>query len=429
MRSSWSDSEIEAALTATLRPGTAPAGSVDRMLASLPSRMPAPAWWRQRRLRYALAVAAAAIALMVAASPAARDAIASTIQQVFYYFPGQGIRGTEPNSRVLAHPVSVARDGVTLRVLSVLAGGESTAVAYEVTGLPGGKNGDIGSPKAQPGYLVDPSGHRYQVRSSESGAGGTPTETRVSGTLFFEPLPGGVQHVSVVIDSYGLSIPNPIAAQLGAWRVPLDLLSPDAAQLRPADLTYNTVTLHGVSIRLNQLERLPDRVVAHVSGWGARLTSLGSLTLAPDLQVLSGSGSGGTFDFEFPPGTQTIRIDQVEGIEPGTATVYLAIPPDGSFAINKTVRIGEYEAVLERGRWVNDSNGHSLYISFRAPKAVDGGHLIGWDLEGIGSYGVSWDAAGQVGQLMVTDAPTGHVRLRFKDPRVVIDGPWELPLK
>jgi hypothetical protein len=40
MQSNWSDPEIESALIATLRPVAVPAGGVERMLASLPVRVP-----------------------------------------------------------------------------------------------------------------------------------------------------------------------------------------------------------------------------------------------------------------------------------------------------------------------------------------------------------------------------------------------------
>ena len=117
MHSSWSDPEIESALIAVLRPAPAPIGAIDRMLARLPARVPAAPLWRQRRVRFAAALAAAAIALILGATPQARDAVANTVRQLFYFVPGQGIRSAPATSLVLDHPVVVSREGITVRVV------------------------------------------------------------------------------------------------------------------------------------------------------------------------------------------------------------------------------------------------------------------------------------------------------------------------
>ena len=415
MRSSWSDPELEAALVATLRESAVPAGAVDRLLSALPARVPALPVWRRRGIRYGLAIAAAVIVLILGASPQARDAVANTVQQFFYYLPGQGVRRAAPESLVLAERVEVRSAGVTVRVLSVLANGQETTVAFDAEGLPSGKSD--GSLVDWPStVLVDGAGQRYGLRSAASGAGGAPGDTTLSGILVFEPLRPGTRGVTL---------------RMGTWRIALTLVSTSRAMLRPVDLSANVVTLRGVSLRVDQTDHSAGAIVAHVSARGARLSRLRNLELAPPLgpdAILPGSGLTDEFDLRLPVDSTSLRVARVEVVEAGATTVYLSVPPDGSFSLNLKVHLGEYDLILERGRWVEDRNGHTLYLDFRPADVVDGGHIEGFDLDRPGSWGIEWLYATQRGTVMIPNAPTGHVRLQLKNPRAVIDGPWVLPL-
>jgi hypothetical protein len=222
-----------------------------------------------------------------------------------------------------------------------------------------------------------------------------------------------------------------VILRLGALRLELSLVTAAESGLRPADLSANMVTLHGVSLRVDGVDRSATGLVAHVSGLGARLSRLQSVDaeppLAPDA-IMPSSGLSGEFDLSLPAGATSLRIARIEVVEAGATTVPVNVPSDGSFVLNLKVRLGEYDLILERGRWVDDGNGRTLYIDFRPANVVDGGEIEGFDLDGVGSWGVSWLYANRSGALMIANPPTGHVRLRLENPRAVIEGPWDLPL-
>lgn len=431
MRSNWSDPEIESALLATLRPAAVPVGAADRMIAALPARIPALSWWRQRPVRYALAIVAASLALIFAASPAAQAALVKLIQQVFYYIPGQGIRGVSPQTLILPQPASLTRDGITFRVVSVLASEQSVVIAYEVTGLPGGKDEKVGSPDGNPypAYLVDGRGHHYDLHSQSFGEGGSTAENHVSGDMGFDPLAASIRDVTLVAQSATLAIPTRLAAGLGAWHLELHLETPTEAALTPADLTTHAMTVHGITLHLDQVETPPGGIIAHVSGWSRSGMRVDGLDVPAPVSLLSGIGQGGAWDLSIPTGTTTLRVDRVHATIVGSAaTVNLNVPRRGSVAIDLRVHLGGYTVVLNREKWVDDQNGHNLRIYFTPAAAVDGARIEHWRMDGVNSYEIVWIDGGPGGYLELPNPAPGRAVLHFKDPGVLIDGPWVLSL-
>jgi hypothetical protein len=432
MRSNWPDPEIESALIATMQPAGIPSGAIERMLKVLPGRVPDLPFWRRRAVRYALAVALAAIVLAVGASPQARDAVANTVRKIFYFLPGQGIRGATAASLVLAHPAEVTRQGITLRVISVLADQNGTTLAYTVTGLPGGKDEKVGSPNdaSQP-HLVDRSGHRYALHYQGFGEGGSSTENHISGNLGFDPLSPGIRDVTLIVESPSLGIPSRLSS-LGQWTLPLHLETAAEANLTPADMTSGGVTVHGITLHVDQIDRTGTSVIVHLSGYGSRSSGVDYLDLAPPLSsdnYLSGSGRPGEWDLTLPADATTLVVDRVHESESGVATVNFNIPSAGSLLLNIPVTLGRYQIILDSERWVKDANGSSLRVYFRSGPAVDAGRVESWELAGINSYGFVWvDTGGADGYLDLPNPQPGHVTLHLKNPHIVVDGPWELPL-
>jgi hypothetical protein len=433
MRSSWSDPEIESALTATLAPVKVPAGAMERMLRVLPSRVPDVPLWRRRPVRYTLAVAVALCLLILGFSPQARDAVANAVEKIFYFLPGQGIRGTEGQSLVLGQPASVTRNGITLRIISVLADSNGTTLAYTVTGLPGGKDQKVGSPNdaAQP-YLVDKNGHRYEIHLQSFGEGGSPTENHIAGNLGFDPLKPGVRDVTFVVESQSLGIPSALTSKLGRWTLALHLLTPAEAHLAPADLSHGGVSVRGITLHVDQIDRTADSVIAHISGRGPRASSVNYLDLAPPLgsdNLLSGNGRSGEWDLTLPADTSTLVIARVHDTEGGTATAHFKIPSAGAMELNLPLTLGRYQIILESEQWIRDANGSRLRIYFASGPAVDGGRVESWELDDVNSYGFAWvDTGGSDGYLELEDPRPGDITLHIKNPHVVIDGPWQLPL-
>ncbi len=424
MRSSWSDPEIESALVAVLRPSAAPPGAMDRMLAQLPARLPAAPVWRQRRVRYAVALAAAAIALILGVSPQARDAVANTVRQLFYFVPGQGIRSAPAASLVLDHPVVVSRAGITVRVVGVLSTERSTTVSLTVAGLPDVKTGYPSGPLPMP-YLQDASGHRYDGNSAGGGAS--------YWTYGFYGLPRDARRVTLVVDSLSLGMSSVLGAQLGVWRIDLPLTPVTSSALSQASSVGSSVTVHGVTVVLAQVARSNDGLQAHLAAGGHRSSQVDILELAPpltDQNYLPGNGQSGQWDLTLPANLTMIGIARLHDVEPGNASVSFNMPATGTLPLERSVQLGRYVVVLERAEWVDGPNGHTLRIYFHPGPAIDGGHVTNWELDGVNSYGFAWaDPSTVSGYLELLNKPgPGHITLRMKNPHVVIEGPWELPL-
>ena len=424
MHTSWSDPEIESALIATLRPEVAPLDAIDRMLAQLPTRLPAAPLWRQRRTRFAVALAAAAAALILGASPQGRDAVANTVRQLFYFVPGQGIRSAPATSLVLDRPVVVSRQGITVRVVGVLATERYTTLSLTVAGLPDAKTGYPSGPLPMP-YLQDASGHRYEGNSAAGGGR--------YWTYGFSTLSRDVRRVTLVVDSLSLGMRSALGAQLGVWRIDLPLTPVTSSALSQASSVGSSVTVHGVTVVLGQVARSSDGLQAHLTADGARSSQVEYLELAPPLSeqnYLPGSGQSGQWDLALPANLTTIGIARLHDVEPGNASASFNMPATGSVRLDRSVQLGRYVVVLERAEWVDGPNGHTLRVYFHPGPVVDGGHVTNWELEGVDSYAFVWaDAATSSGYVELLNKPgPGRVTLRMKNPHVVVEGPWELPV-
>lgn len=424
MHSSWSDPEIESALITVLRPAMAPLGAIDRMLAQLPAQVPPTPLWHQRRIRFAVALAAAAIALILGATPQARDAVANTVRQLFYFVPGQGIRSAPATSRVLDHPVVVSREGITVRVVGVLATERYTTLTLTVDGLPDVKTGYPSGPLPMP-YLQDPSGHRTDGNSA--GGGGR------YWTYGFDALPRDARRVTLVVDSLSLGMPSALGAQLGIWRIDLPLTPVTSSALSQASTVGSSATVHGITVVLGQLAQSSEGLQAHLTAGGSRSSQVEYLELAPPLSeqnYLPGSGQSGQWDLTLPANLTTIGIARLHDVESGNASVSFNMPSTGTLALDRSIQLGRYVVVLERAEWFDGPNGHTLRVYFHAGPAVDGGQVTNFELDGVNSYGFVWaDQPPGSGYLELLNKPgPGRITLRMKNPHVVIEGPWELPV-
>src|ERR1700675_3550878 len=424
MHSSWSDPEIESALVAVLRPASVPVGTVDRMLSRLPARLPAAPLWRQRRIRLAVALAAAGIALILGATPQARDAVANTVRQLFYFVPGQGIRSAPATSLVLDHAVVVSREGITVRVVGVLATERYTTLSLTVDGLPDVKTGYPSGPLPMP-YLQDPSGHHYDGNSAAGGSR--------DWTYGFYALPRNTRHVTLVVDSLMLGIPSVLGAHLGVWRIDLPLTPVTSSALSQASTVGASVTLHGLTVVLGQIARSGDGLQAHLTAAGSRSSQVEYLELAPPLSeqnYLPGSGQSGQWDLSLPANLTTIGIARLHDVEPGNASVSFNMPATSTVRLDRSVQLGNYVVVLERAEWFDGPNGHTLRVYFHSGPAVDGGQLTNFELDGVNSYAFVWaEPSGASGYFELLNNPApGRITLRLKSPHIVVEGPWELPV-
>jgi hypothetical protein len=294
--------------------------------------------------------------------------------------------------------------------------------------MPGGKDAhksDLGSLAFS---LVDNSGRRYPLRDASFGVGGSMTENHARGTAAFAALPRGVREITLRAETLSPPLPKELGGALGSWALPFSLIPASEAKLALGTLQGVSASQHGLTLRLVYLARTPDEIVAHVSAYGPRAKQVESLK-PRDSSIRSERSSGmGAFDVYAIQPVRKLEIDRMVIIEPGKASVDMAVPDHekSSLALGVSVRLGRYALVLER---VEILSRNTLQVYFHTGPAVDGGRLWGnfpkqsnggsYRDDGTGYFKVNLNALNRL---------TKRVVLDFENPRVLVEGPWELPL-
>jgi hypothetical protein len=318
----------------------------------------------------------------------------------------------------------VSREGITVRVVGVLATERYTTLSLTVEGLPNVKTGYPSGPLPMP-YLQDASGHHYDGNSASGGGR--------YWTYGFYALPRDSRRVTLVVDSLMLGTPRVLGAHLGVWRIDLPLTPVTSSALSKASTVGSSVTIHGVTVVLGQVAHSNDGLQAHLSAGGSRSSQVEYLELAPPLyeqNYLPGSGQSGQWDLALPANLTTIGIARLHDVEPGNTSVSFNMPATGSLRLDRSFQLGRYVIVLERAEWVDGPNGHTLRVYFHPGPVIDGGQVTNWELDGVNSYGFAWaDPSTNSGYLELLNKPgPGHITLRMKNPHVLVEGPWDLPV-
>ncbi len=401
--------KLEGALREAFEPVTVPAGAVNRMLAALPPDRPAlPFWRRHYRAVSALAIAAAVAVVVLAFNPAAVSAVATTVRQAISFIPGIGIRATD-DAFVLAQPVTVSGNGVTLRVVSVFADRSATTVRIDVVTASGQP------PVGHEPYLVDGHGRRYFAQYS--------TGVSANGSLLvFKPLAERPASVTLVADVVSARIPVPLVR---ATRAGLPSAQPGGAD----------VTVQGITLHLDQVFRDPDGVTAHVSAYGSRAMHIAYLVVAGIddprrfAQPIYPASSPAQFDITLPAQSSVLRIERVVIDEDGTGTARIAIPSGtDSFALDQQVPIGRYTLVLDRAEVVRQGGDTSLRIFVHSGPGRDGARLLTWQPADFRSVRVRLASDGSFDWFEVPTGGASQLTIRFIHPTIAVDGPWVLPL-
>ena len=198
----------------------------------------------------------------------------------------------------------------------------------------------------------------------------------------------------------------------------------------------SAVTLYGVTIRIERIQRRADGAVVHFSANDieggvvtfARVHGLGSAG------YLSGNGGAAGWDVLLPPGSTTLTIDDVTLMESGTATIDLDIPETGSLTINRLIGLGRYPLLLKTGTWVDDpGNGHVFQIDFHT-ESVGGRQLGSWKIDGVGSLVLEFPTTPRDGVIKLDpnqphSPPPGQATMTFSQPTATVGGPWVLPVR
>jgi hypothetical protein len=212
--------------------------------------------------RWATAVACALLALAIGLAGVGPGRVLAGIQELVGYVPGIGFLDLQA-TRLLAAPVEVTRDGVTLRVEQVIAAAGRTEVVVRSLGLPAEDQLWPDGARGDPGYepvLRLPDGRalttgRWKVRLG-------------AGNLEFEPLPEGVYHVTLELARLPLV---PAGAAPEGWFIPLTL-RPATGELvselfpQPYLVTAED-TRHEITLRVLEVAHTPAETAVRLQAW------------------------------------------------------------------------------------------------------------------------------------------------------------------
>ncbi|MFW6136075.1 MAG: hypothetical protein ACOC7N_04555 [Chloroflexota bacterium] len=178
-------------------------------------------WQRVRRHRWATVGIAVLLALAVAFLAAGPQRAWADLQRLLGYVPGVGFVNLE-ETRVLTAPVTITRDGVTLRVEQVLAAPDGTTVVISSEGLP--SEDEVWPQGPEREALSQP---RLRLSDGRTLEPDTFTLRWGAGTLEFPPLPGDVHRVTLELPRLPL-VPVGVAPE--EWEIPL-MLRPTTGEL------------------------------------------------------------------------------------------------------------------------------------------------------------------------------------------------------
>ncbi|MDK2980498.1 MAG: hypothetical protein PWQ55_845 [Chloroflexota bacterium] len=171
-----------------------------------------------RSLRPAYRLALLLLTLLTAAVIAiGPQRVYAAVVRLFGYIPGVGIVDDSSPIRVLAEPVSVTRDGITITVSSATLTGDQTHIDYRIFGVPGSA---YPRSESEPGCM-----QREYLRLADG--------TQLAQISFgYEPIPADVNEAVFVIPCIGNTLPGVLPEN---WELPLRFVP------APPDLTVMPV--------------------------------------------------------------------------------------------------------------------------------------------------------------------------------------------
>jgi hypothetical protein len=211
------------------------------------------------RQRWALAAISLLLVVATLVSFIGPQRVLAEFWRMFGYVPGIGFVDFE-NARVLAAPVAVSRDGITLRVEQVVSQKDRTVVAISSEGLP---------PEDRLWPRDDKSGEKADFTARLRMPDGSVLEMKTwtlrlgAGTLTFAPIPDGIYRTTLEVKRLPL-VPSGAAPE--DWAVPLELRPATGelvAELFPPTYAPEAAvdTHHNITLRVLEVAQTAERTV------------------------------------------------------------------------------------------------------------------------------------------------------------------------
>ncbi len=185
-----------------------------------------PAW----RLRLAWAVTLVVLAVLIVTTLAiGPQRVLAAVRGLFGYIPGVGLVQSDVDFHILAEPVTMEREGITLNVKQGAADDQRTIIVYQVDGLSlqAANSQEEGATTGSLEVLRLPDGSILEPISGGGGGWAVGFQMR----LVYPPLPPGVDEVTLIIPILQ-SMPAGVAPE--NWEIQLQFVpAPDDLFLMP----------------------------------------------------------------------------------------------------------------------------------------------------------------------------------------------------
>ena len=184
-------------------------------LSSLRSQVSRPHSTRATRFAW-VGLTASAIFLLAVIWMVGAETVFAEFQRLFGYIPGVGLVQMDTSLRILAEPVKIEREGITVQVLQGAADSQHTFLVYQIDGIPQNArptNENVpGCPS--PVYLQSADGSKLQITGGDGNGWGTGYDARVT----FPALPVGNADVTLMIPCLQDTLPGSVPEN---WQIPL----------------------------------------------------------------------------------------------------------------------------------------------------------------------------------------------------------------
>ena len=391
--------------------------------------------------------------------------VVTAMRELFAYIPGVGIVDTNAPIRVLAEPVTVEKNGITIEVISAVLTGKETHIDYEVVGVPESaypaQNDSLGCIKSD--YLQLPDGKQLEYE--------TGVYLSDPAKINFMPVPADVNEAILVIPCIMNTLPDSVPEN---WEIPLRFVpapsdlplmpvlevspSPQAQtleqQITPDDTSGTVVSSEGSAV-------VVDKVIETTDGYIllGRLQILEGVTIIPAGAFEIRDASGKVVDHIYPndinldlPKENPNEIPWATQIKTDGLTYPLTISfpmmmiyqPDPSAAAEFEFDAGSNPQAGQELALQQDVQllGHTLKLisvkvgsrngfdfTFQADPEVYGASI---QIEGYNSIGIlgGGNEDGKFERsLAFTETPTGRLkvivsRLALIDKEVTLQGQW-----
>jgi hypothetical protein len=258
---------------------------------------PRPAW------QWAFGVLVVLLIAFMAIGP---QRVLAAVRGLFGYIPGVGLVSQEMPLRILAEPVKVERDGITLTVTQAVLSADKTVIHVYVAGVP--RNAFPTDESI--GCMGDAALRLPDGTILEGGYIGAGGWTHFENQLVYGPISANVNEAVLAIDCIGFTRPGALPEN---WEIPLQFVpapldmtvapvielstpaatNPPAADVTSTPVLSNTMTRNGITFTLEKFVEVEDgyRLYGNLNLSGAILPVEGYFNTMAMIEMTDANGN------------------------------------------------------------------------------------------------------------------------------------------